>query len=168
MQSPADFKSKKVLVMGLGLSGGGAGAARFFAKAGARVVVTDLKTKRELTPSLAELKKFKKINYHLGGHRVSDFKNADFVIKNPGVPESSKFVKIAERAGVPALSDVEIFFKLCPAKIIGVTGTKGKSTAATLLYKLLKADPHKIRVAEQRVTRVWLAGNIRKSVLDIL
>ncbi|MBI2054551.1 MAG: UDP-N-acetylmuramoyl-L-alanine--D-glutamate ligase [Candidatus Sungbacteria bacterium] len=158
MQSPTDFKSKKVLVMGLGLHGGGAGAARFFTKARAKVTVTDLKTKKELAPSLAELKKLKKITYHLGGHRASDFKNADFVIKNPGVPESSNFVTIAECAGVPVLSDVEIFFKLCPAKIIGVTGTKGKSTAAWLISQFLKSAGK----------RVIVGGNIRKSVLDLV
>lgn len=144
--------------MGLGLHGGGAGTARFFAKAGARVVITDLKTKRGLALSLAELRKFKKIIYHLGGHRASDFKKAGLVIKNPGVPENSKFVKIAERAGVSVLSDVEIFFNLCPAKIIGVTGTKGKSTAAWLIGRFLKAAGR----------RVLVGGNIRKSVLDLV
>ena len=155
-----DFRNKKVLIMGLGLHGGGVGAARFFSRLGSHVVVTDLKTKRELAPSLAKLKRFKHITYHLGGHQSADFKSADYVIKGPGVPETSKFLKIAKRAGIPVLSDVEVFFRSCPAPIIGITGTKGKSTTATLLCQLLKHDPRKLRV--------WLAGNIRKSVLDIL
>ncbi len=154
-----DFKNQKVLIMGLGLHGGGVGAAAFFAKLGSRVAVTDLKTKRELAPSLAKLRRFKRITYHLGGHRPADFRNADYLIKGPGVPENSKFLRIAEHAGVPVLSDVEIFFRVCPAPIIGITGTKGKSTATRLLGEFLK---HGL------TQRVWVGGNIRKSVLEFL
>ncbi len=155
----SDFKSKKVLIMGLGLHGGGAGSAEFFAKHGSRVTVTDLKTKRELASSLAKLRRFKGIAYHLGGHRAGDFKSTDYVIKGPGVPENSKFLKIARQAGISMLSDVEIFFLACPAPIIGITGTKGKSTTTWLLGQFLKRGPKK---------RIWVGGNIRKSVFEFL
>ncbi len=164
----SDFRNKKVLIMGLGLHGGGVGAAAFFAKRGSRVMVTDLKTKKELAPSIVALRRFRNITYHLGGHLARDFRTVDYIIKNPGVPEDSQFLKIAKGARVPVLSDVEIFFRVCLAPIIGITGTKGKSTTATLLYRILKQDPRKIRVRDPRRFRVWIAGNIRKSVLDIL
>ena len=67
--------------MGLGLHGGGVGAARFFSRLGSRVIITDLKSRQELAPSVAELKRLKYITYHLGGHRLADFRNADYVIK---------------------------------------------------------------------------------------
>lgn len=163
----SDFRSKKVLVMGLGLHGGGIGTAAFFARLGARVVVTDLKSKRELAPSLEKLKRFKNISYHLGGHRAADFQNTNYVIQGPGVPGKSKFLAIARRAGVPILSDVEVFFLACPARIIGITGTKGKSTAATLigafLHRGLERSP-----SRRAGGRVWVGGNIRKSMLDFL
>ncbi|MBI4132596.1 MAG: UDP-N-acetylmuramoyl-L-alanine--D-glutamate ligase [Candidatus Sungbacteria bacterium] len=156
---PADFKNKKVLIMGLGLHGGGGGAAEFFAKLGSRVTVTDLKSRRELAPSLARIKRWKNIAYHLGSHRAKDFQTHDYVIKNPGVPDNSRFLKVAKRARVPVLSDVEIFFLASPAPIIGITGTKGKSTATWLLGEFLK---HGLR------RRIWVGGNIRCSALEFL
>ncbi len=173
----ADFKNKKALIMGLGLHGGGAGAAAFFSRLGSHVIVTDLKTKRQLAPTIAKLRRFKNITYRLGGHRPADFKIADYIIKGPGVPENSKFLKIARRAGVSILSDVEIFFLGCPAPIIGITGTKGKSTTATLLASMLRAEmrhgespriPRGSATRIRRGSRVWLGGNIRKSVLEFL
>lgn len=170
-----EFRGEKVLIVGLGLHGGGVGAAAFFARLGSRVTVTDLKTS-ELAPSIAKLRRFKNITYRLGGHRPADFRTADYVIKGPGVPKNSKFLKIARRAGVPVLSDVEIFFLVCPAPIIGITGTKGKSTAASLLFELLgtrisrgsRAAPWVRPSRIRRGSRAWLGGNIRNSVLEFL
>lgn len=152
-----DFKNKRVIVMGLGLHGGGKGVVKFLAEQGAKILVTDLKTKKELKESIKELKDYK-INYVLGKHRVGDFKNADLIIKNPGVPKNSKYLKIARKNKIPIETDVGLFFELCPSKkIIGITGTKGKSTVATLIAKLLATKYHAV-----------LAGNIRTSVLEEL
>ena len=153
------FRNKTVLIMGLGLHGGGVGTAEFFSRLGSRVTITDLKSRRELAPSLAKLKRWPAITYHLLGHRPKDFQAADYVIRGPGVPETSKFLKIAQDAGVPVLSDVEIFFLTCPAPIIAVTGTKGKSTATWLLGEFLKRGLRK---------RIWVGGNIRTSMLAFL
>ncbi len=157
MQLP-DFQDKKILVMGLGLHGGGVGAVKFFSKLGSRVTVTDIKSKKELAPSLKALRRFPNVVYRLGRHEIRDFRTSDYIIKNPGVADSSKFLDAAARAGVPILSDVEIFFKICPAPIIGVTGTKGKSTATWLIGEFLHRSGK----------RVWVGGNIRKSVLEFL
>ena len=73
------FKNKKITVMGLGLLGG-VGDIRFLAEAGADLVVTDLKTEKELKSSLDVLKKFTNIRYTLGHHDFRDFKNKDLII----------------------------------------------------------------------------------------
>ena len=86
---------KKILIMGLGVHGGGVAAAKFFADLGSQVIVTDLKTEADLSTSLEKLKSYQNITYVLGEHREEDFKNADLVIRNPGVPKESKFLKIA-------------------------------------------------------------------------
>ncbi|MDP3794740.1 MAG: UDP-N-acetylmuramoyl-L-alanine--D-glutamate ligase [bacterium] len=151
------FRNKKVLIMGLGLHGGGVGAAAFFARRGAQVRVTDLKSRRALAPSLEKLKGLP-LRYHLGGHRESDFRWADIVIQNPGVRPDSPYIKIARDSGAVIDTDIGIFFALCPtSEIVGVTGTKGKSTTATLIAEILRAGiPSR---------RTLLAGNIRNSVL---
>ncbi len=154
-----NFKNKKVLIMGLGINGGGVGATKFFARNKANVLVTDLKTEKFLENSLKQLKKFKNIKYALGRHRIADFKNSDLIIKNPAVPNNSQFIKIAQKNKIPIDTDIGLFFQLCPSKkIIGITGTKGKSTTATLIYHFLKKAGYK----------VILGGNIGKSVLEIL
>lgn len=151
------FKDKKVIIMGLGLHGGGVGSARFFIKQGARVLVTDLRSKKELKESLKKLKKMN-IDFVLGRHRKEDFTEADLIIRNPGVPRESSFLKIAKKNKIPVKTDIDIFFDLYKGKIIGITGTKGKSTVATLVYQLLK----------KKYPKVFLAGNIGVSPLEII
>ena len=167
MEFTQDFKNKRVLVMGLGLHGGGTGAAAFFARAGARVTVTDLKSHRELTLSIRALSRFRGIIYHLGAHYPEDFRNADYVIKNPGVRDDSRFLKIAQAAGAAVLSDTEVFFRACPAPIIGITGTKGKSTTTWLIGAFLKGG-EKIKSIKKIKKRIWVGGNIRTSMLEFL
>jgi len=150
------FKNKKVVIMGLGLVGGGVSIAKFFCRQGADVLVTDLKSKKELKDSLKKLNSLP-IKYVLGKHRKKDFLNADLIIKNPAVPWNSLYLKIAKDRKIPITTDIEIFFNLCKGKIIGVTGTKGKSTTATLIYKILKKKYPAV-----------LAGNIGVSPLEFL
>ena len=158
-RATADFTGKTGLIMGLGIHGGGTGAAKFFARAGADVLVTDLKTEREIGVSLRNLRSSQgRIAYALGRHRINDFRHADLVVKNPGVRPDSPYLRAARSAGVPITSEMGIFFRYSPATIIGVTGTRGKSTTATLIAKFLKT----------KYSRVFLAGNIRSSVLDLL
>lgn len=152
-----DFKEKKITVIGLGVHGGGVGVARFLVKAGAHVLVTDLKKEQELRNSIRALKGLP-IQFVLGQHRNEDFSRADMVIKNPAVSENAKPLQIARENKVPIETDIGIFFELCPAPIIGITGTRGKSTTSALIYEILKS------VYKNTV----LAGNIRVSALDEL
>lgn len=147
-----NWAGKKVVIMGLGLHGGGVGVVKFFVKQGADVLVTDLKTKSQLKESVDKLKKLN-IKFVLGRHREKDFTEADLVIKNPAVKAGSFYLKKAKEIK----TDIQIFFDLFEGEIIGITGTKGKSTAATLIYNLLK----------KKYSNIFLAGNIGISPLEI-
>ena len=151
------FKNKKVLIMGLGLIGGGVSAVKFFCRQEAEVLVTDLRTKKELRESIKQLKGLP-VKFVLGKHRKKDFIWPDLIIKNPAVPNDSFYLKIAKKNNVSIKNDIEIFFELFDGQAIGVTGTKGKSTTATLIYLFLKT----------KYPDVYLAGNIGKSPLDII
>lgn len=152
-----DLKNKRVLVMGLGLIGGGVGVVKWLIKQGAKVTVTDLRTKKELLPSLKKLKRLP-IKYILGKHRKVDFLKADLIIKNPGVPNDSLYLKIARKNRIPIETDMSLFFKYWPGQIIGVTGTKGKSTTVSLIYQILKVA----------LLPVKIGGNIGKTPLQYL
>jgi UDP-N-acetylmuramoylalanine--D-glutamate ligase len=133
-----DFKGKKVTVMGLGLLGGGIGTVKFLNSAGAKVLVTDIKSKEDLASSLTILKDCKGIEYVLGQHRAEDFTKADMVIKNPGASWENKYIQMALDKKIPVEMDSSLFFKLCKNEIVGVTGSKGKTTTATLIFEILK------------------------------
>ena len=151
------YLGRAVTVMGLGLFGGGVGAARYLVRAGARVTVTDLKPAASLQPSLKALEGLP-IAFHLGGHLAEDFRSADLVVVSPAVDKrKSEFVALAEAAGAEITSEMNLFFAACPAPIVGVTGTSGKSTTTALVGDMLCA---------WRPTRV--GGNIGRSLLEDL
>ena len=133
-----NFKGKKITLMGLGLLGRGVGDAEFLAACGAELIVTDLKTAEELAPSIERLKKFKNVGYHLGEHRLEDFEDRDTVIRAPNTPLDSPFIAHARERGIPVEMDASLFAKLSPATIVGVTGTRGKSTVTHLIYEMAR------------------------------
>ena len=152
------FKDKKITIMGLGLLGRGVGDARFLAERGAKILVTDLKTKKELAQSLQQLKKYKNITYVLGEHRKEDFKNKDFIIKAAGVPLDSPHIKEAKKNKIPIKMDASWFVELVEhfygggyITVIGITGTKGKSTVTHIIYDMIRSSGK----------RVYLGGNVR-------
>ena len=149
-----ELRGKKITVMGLGVHGGGLGVARYCAEQGAHVTVTDLRSAELLHDSLTALADLP-ITFVLGEHRAQDFADCDIVVQNPAVPATSPYLALARAAGVQIEMEMTIFFKQCPAPIIGITGTKGKTTTASLTAHLLKT---------WRADTV-LAGNMRISAL---
>lgn len=140
-----DIKGKQVTVMGLGLHGGGLSVSRWLLKHGARVLVTDLKSEKELRPSVAALRRYarskktsRSLTLVLGRHQKKDFIHADMIIQNPGVPRTSPYVRAAKKHFVPVFNEASLFFSLCRVPIIGITGSKGKSTTTALAGALLK------------------------------
>jgi UDP-N-acetylmuramoylalanine--D-glutamate ligase len=91
----------------------------------------------------------------LGEHRDDDFRTCDILVQNPAVPATSPFVAIARAAGAQIEMEMTLFFRFCPAPIIAITGTKGKTTTATLTAHLLKSWR----------SDTILAGNMRISAL---
>src|SRR6476659_555799 len=152
-----DLRGKRALVMGLGIHGGGLGVARFLADHGANVTVTDLRGPELLQSSLDALADLP-ITYVLGRHRDEDFRNADLVIRNPGVPRESRYLQIARANGTAIEMEMTLFFRLCPGPILGITGTKGKTTT-TLLTAAMLREQYPDTVA---------AGNLRVSALEAL
>jgi len=157
------FRGKKITVMGLGLLGRGLGYTKFLAECGADLIVTDLKTKDQLKTSVRELSKFNNIKFVLGKHRLEDFRGRDMVIKSAGVPLDSIYIKEARKNKIRIEMDVSLFVKLAPEiKVIGVTGTRGKSMTTTLIYEILKKNegflPAKGRAGKRKI---YIGGNLR-------
>ncbi|NQT51320.1 UDP-N-acetylmuramoyl-L-alanine--D-glutamate ligase, partial [bacterium] len=123
----------------------------------ASVTVTDLKSAETLAASVAQLDGLP-VRLRLGEHVDADFAEADLLIVNPAVPDTSPYLAKARAAGVPLDTEINLFFKLCPATIVGVTGSNGKSTTVSLLHHILQRGPR----------QAWLGGNIGRSLLEDL
>ena len=125
--------------MGLGLLGGGVATSKWLIKHGAKVTVTDSKNEAELAPSLKQFTGAEKKNLtlSLGGHREKDFKENDMIVINPAVPKESPFIAVAKKAGKTIENDASIFFHFLNERTIGVTGTRGKTTATNWIASLL-------------------------------
>lgn len=146
------FKGKKITMLGLGLLGRGVNVAKFLASHGVELTITDLKSAEALESSLKQLKKFSNIRYVLGEHKLEDFRSRDLVIKAAGVPLDSPFIAEAIKNNIPIEMDASLFAKFSASTIIGVTGTRGKTTTTNLLVHILDtAFPG----------RVFIGGNIR-------
>ena len=148
------FKDKRITVLGLGLLGRWVGDVEFLATCGAEVLVTDKKSEAELAGSVAKLKKYPNVTFKLSGHDAEDFKHCDMVLKAAGVPLDSPEIAAARAAGIPVVMSTALFAKYAMeagAKIVGVTGTRGKTTVAHMIYhSLIRAN-----------RRTVLGGNIR-------
>lgn len=151
MDASSFFKGKKITVMGLGLLGRGVGDAKYLAEQGAELIVTDLKTREELAESVAQLEGFPNITFVLGEHRLEDFRERDFILKAAGVPLVSPFIDEAKKHNVPVRMSADLFAELSRIPIIGITGTRGKSTVTHMIHAILKAAGK----------QVLLGGNVR-------
>ncbi|MBI4965195.1 MAG: UDP-N-acetylmuramoyl-L-alanine--D-glutamate ligase [Desulfomonile tiedjei] len=143
------FEGKRITVMGLGLLGRGLGDTLFLIRCGARVTVTDLKSADELASSVKALEGLP-VKLRLGEHDPADFIDADMILRNADVPRSSAYLKIAQENRVPVEMDESLFCKHFKGTVIGITGTRGKTTTTTLVHRILSAH----------FPRVFLAGNI--------
>ena len=145
------FRGKKITVMGLGLLGRGVGDTKYLAECGADLVVTDLKTREQLAESVIQLEQFKNIQFVLGEHRIEDFNNRDLILKAAGVSLDSIYIAEAKKNNIPVRMSSDLFAELSGVQIIGVTGTRGKSTVVHMIYEILKSA----------VKSVLLGGNVR-------
>jgi UDP-N-acetylmuramoylalanine--D-glutamate ligase len=152
------FYGQRATVMGLGRHGGGAAATRYLAEGGSIVTVTDLADSEALLESVASLADVPIARLTLGEHREEDFTQADLVVVSPAVRPDNPYVQLATRSGARITSEIELFLDACPATVIGITGTVGKSTTAAMAAAAIESSGR----------RAWLGGNIGHSLLGDL
>jgi UDP-N-acetylmuramoylalanine--D-glutamate ligase len=147
------YKGKRVLVVGFGLSG--VAVARYMAKQGAKVTVTDTKQKSELSDSCnacADLK----IEYELGRHNNKTFHAAELIVVSPGVSPNLKPLEEARGLGVSITCEIDLAASALKEPVIAVTGTNGKTTVTTLVGEMYRADEKP----------AYVGGNIGKPLLN--
>jgi UDP-N-acetylmuramoylalanine--D-glutamate ligase len=163
------WRGRRVLILGLGQypKGSGVTAALLFAKLGASVTVTDLKTAAALRANVTRLKPYKNVRFVLGRHELDDVRHAELIVANQRVRQDSREMKLARRLNIPITSEIALFLNHCSATVIAVTGTRGKSTTAALIAAMLRENTPPRRGGAGG-GRVWLGGNILVSPLTFL
>lgn len=152
----------RAVVMGLGRFGGGAGAARFLASRGARVLVTDLASPQSLAASVAALDGLD-ITFRLGEHREEDFRQADLLVVNPAVKAAgNRYIALARDAGATITSEIRLLVGRLPdrRRVVGITGTAGKSTTTAMIGHAL--------ARQLGAGHVHVGGNLGGSLLERL
>ncbi len=165
-----ELAGQRAVVMGLGRFGGGVGVARYLARCGAKVTVTDRLDEAALRDSIEKLADLP-IDLHLGGHVEKHFTDADLIVVNPAVdPRDNPYLAAARQAGARLSSEIGLFIDAACAgpgrlRTIGVTGTAGKSTTAAMIGHILHSSRRHHRT---NAPRVWVGGNIGRSLLNEL
>jgi UDP-N-acetylmuramoylalanine--D-glutamate ligase len=153
------YRGKTVLVVGAARSG--IAAAEFLLARGARVVLTDRKSAEELGDALAPLHRLPpgsgELVLELGGHRPESFSQCDFAVISPGVPLSHPMFDESRRAGIQVMAEVELAARHLHGKILGITGSNGKTTTTTLVAELLRGSG----------LRSYAAGNIGTPLISL-
>ncbi len=147
------LQGKTVVVLGFARQG--RALARWLPTIGARVVVNDGKTPEELRLNPAD---YPGVEFILGGHPEVLLEGADLICVSGGVPLDLPILQMAIRYGVPLTNDAQLFMERCPAPVIGITGSAGKTTTTTLTGEMFKRAGH----------RTWVGGNIGDVLLSVL
>lgn len=138
------FDGAQVVVMGLGRFGGGLGVTRWLAARGARVLLTDLDPAEKLAEPLGKLHDLieqERVTLRLGGHDAKDFERCDLVVANPAVPKpwANPYLNAAKARGIEVTTEIGLAIAQLPRRerVIGVTGSAGKSTTTALIHHIL-------------------------------
>jgi UDP-N-acetylmuramoylalanine--D-glutamate ligase len=154
-----DWTDKRVVILGLARQG--IALARYLAARGARVTVSDMKPATTLSAEMDALAGLP-VTYALSGHPFSLLDECDLLCLSGGVPIDLPIVTEAWRRGLPLSNDAQIFFDVCRAPIIGITGSAGKTTTTTLVGEILRKEWGVDRGAwgVMQTPHIWVGGNI--------
>jgi len=135
------YSGKTVLVAGAARSG--IAATRFLLAGGARVILTDIKTRDALEPVIAPLLELtgssERLILEIGGHREESFRECDLIVVSPGIPLALPVFGISRKAGIPIIAEIELAYRHLKGRIIGITGSNGKTTTTALVASLLNS-----------------------------
>lgn len=153
-----DFRGKKVGILGLGEEN--LALVEYLVKSGAEITVCDKKREGELGEYYQKVKDLP-VQFRLGPDFLDQIATFDIIFRTPGLLYLHPKIQAAKEQGVEVSSQTKLFFQLCPCPIIGVTGTKGKGTTATLISEILNQK-------SETNQKVYLGGNIGNPPIGFL
>jgi len=130
-----ELRGKRVLVVGLARTG--VATALFCAARGARVTATDSRNQTEIGEAISKLQEAG-VMLELGGHQEKTFLEPDLIIPSPGVPADAPHLRTARSKGVTIWSEIELAYRFMKGRLVGITGSNGKTTTTSLVEHILK------------------------------
>ncbi len=153
----AEHNLREVRALVVGLAREGTALARFLAERGTSVTVTDAKSADELADNVAALAGLP-VSYALGGHPLNLLDSAEIVFVSPGVPLEIPLLEAARQRRLPLSSETRLFTRLCPAPVVGITGSSGKTTTTAMTGEMLTLTER----------RTWVGGNIGQPLIGLV
>jgi len=147
------LNGKRVIIVGFARQG--QALARWLPTVGARPIVTDTKTAEQLKLRMED---YPNVRFVLGENTPNLLASADMLCVSGGVPLDNPLVQEAYQRGIPVTNDAQLFVDRCPAPIIGITGSAGKTTTTTLVGEMCKKNG----------MTTWVGGNIGSVLLDVM
>jgi UDP-N-acetylmuramoylalanine--D-glutamate ligase len=135
MPSPFELRGKRVLVVGLARTG--VATALFCVARGAAVTATDSRTENEIGAEIAKLRG-SGVTLELVGHQEKTFLTQELIIPSPGVPADAPFLQSARAKRIAIWSEIELAYRFLKGRLIGITGSNGKTTTTSLVEHILK------------------------------
>ncbi|HHV95490.1 MAG TPA: UDP-N-acetylmuramoyl-L-alanine--D-glutamate ligase [Clostridiaceae bacterium] len=148
------IKNKRIAVLGLGISN--TPLIKYLLGLNADITAFDMAEESRLQNTLQQLKKYGKFDYFLGKNYLEYLKGFDIIFKTPKIRFDIPELEAERSRGALVTSEMEVFMELCPAQIIGITGSDGKTTTTTIIYNILKEAGY----------NCWLGGNIGTPLID--
>ena len=167
-------EGKKVALLGFGIEN--ISVAKFLLKHKIDFQILDKAPSEKLTGDGQELIKSKDLKVKTGDDYMFGLGKFDLIIRSPGIPYLTAEIQAAKSSGSEITSSTKLFLDWCPAEVIGVTGTNGKGTTASLIFEILKksqksrskADPPLAEKVKSQKSQVYLVGNIGTASFDII
>jgi UDP-N-acetylmuramoylalanine--D-glutamate ligase len=136
MANPFELRGKRVLVVGLARTG--VATAQFCAARGGKVTATDSRSENEIGDAAQPLRAAG-IHLELGGHNEKTLLDQDLIVASPGVPADGTLLQAARAKGVTIWSEIELADRFLKGRMIGITGSNGKTTTTSLIAHILKS-----------------------------
>lgn len=153
-----NWQGQRVLILGAARQG--LALARFLIRQGADVTLNDQNTAEQMKNAIESMQGYP-VHWVLGGHPLNLLDHTDMVCLSGGVPTTLPIVVEAQKRGIPLSNDSQIFMEAVPCRVIGITGSAGKTTTTTLVGRIAQA-------AIQPPAKSWVGGNIGLPLIDQL